>query len=290
MTNPYGRSPRRVRLGALLRDLRKDASLSGEALSAALGVSQSHLSRVELGDAAPSQELAERWARECHADRSVVEAAAELAESVTVEFSARRTAKARSLAALQRDAAQAEAAATTICGWVPMLIPGLLQTAGYAHHLVAGDFPDRDDVAEAVAARMQRQPILFDRSKTLRWVIGEAGLRWRVAPPDVMAAQLDRVGLLTAEPHLDIRVLPFTNTAPIWHDHGFTLEADRTDGHGDLVTVELLTGPANITEPAEVAEYKQAYERLAALALKGEQAVAFIRKVMAEMKDVHPSH
>lgn len=282
MTSSYGRSPRRVRLGALLRDLRKDAGLPGEALAAALGVSQSHLSRVELGDAAPSRELAERWAHECGAIQATREAAAELAESVAVEFTARRTAKGRSLVALQRDIAAAEAVATTRCAWVPMLIPGLLQTAGYAHHLVGGDFPDRDDVAEAVAARMQRQPILFERSKTLRWVIGEGGLRWRVAPPDVMAAQLDRVALLAAEPHLDIRVLPFANTTPVWHDHGFTIRADRTDGHGDLVNVELLTGPASITEPAEVEEYKRAYERLAELALRGREAVDFVRRVMNE--------
>jgi len=289
VTNPYGRSPRRVKLGSLLRRLRKDAGLSGEALAAALAVSQSHLSRVELGDAAPSPELAERWARHCGAEQAARESAAELAESVMVEANSRRAAQARGLVAMQREATAAEAAATTISEWVPLLIPGLLQTAGYAYHLVAGDFPDRDDVAEAVAARMQRQPILFDRGKTLRWVIGEAGLRWRVGPSDAMAAQLDRLALLAAEPHLDLRVLPFAATAPVWHDHGFSILADRTDGHGDLVDLELLTASANITEPAEVEEYKQAYERLAALALKGEPAVAFIRTVMAEMREAYPA-
>lgn len=280
----YGRSQRRIRLGALLRGLRKNAKLSGEALADQLAVSQSHLSRVELGDTAPSRELVERWTRMCGAPEDSMQQALELAEAVVVEVTARRTVKGRSLVALQRDAEQAVAAATVISGWVPLLVPGLLQTAGYAQHLVAGDFPDREDIAEAVAARMQRQTVLYDQSKTLRWVISEAGLRWRVAPPDVMAAQLDRLSMLALEPHLDLRVLPFANTGPVWHDHGFNILGGRTDGHGDLVSVGLLTGPARITEPAEVAEYKKAYERLAELALSGADAVAFIRQVMAETR------
>ena len=285
MTNPVARSPRRRRLGALLRRVRKDSGLSGETLAAALGVSQSHLSRVELGHTAADPELVQRWVGECGSGAADRREAAELVESVTTEFVTWRAALASGLAARQREAAEAELAATTICEWLPLLIPGLLQTAGYAHHLVMGDYSDRDDVAEAVTARMRRQSILYERGKTLRWVIGEAGLRWQVGSRDVMAGQLDRIAMLAAEPHLDLRVLPFANTAPVWHDHAFSIEADRVDGELDLVNLELLTGEVNITEPAEVARYRQAYERLAELALKGERAVAFVRQVMAETRD-----
>jgi transcriptional regulator with XRE-family HTH domain len=263
--------------------MRKNAGLSGESLATRLGISQSHLSRVELGDAAATPELADRWARECNADLTARAAAVELADSVTVEITTWRTALATGLVKLQRDAHEAEVAAKTISAYVPMLIPGLLQISTYAFHLVAGDYPDRNDIAEAVAARIQRQPILFDRTKTLRWVIGEGGLRWRVAPPDVMAAQLDRVALLAGEPHLDLRVLPFNRTGPVWHDHGFTILADRADGAPDLVHLELLTGLANVTEPREIAVYQRAYERLGELALKGRAAVDFIRQIMAEL-------
>ena len=130
---------------------------------------------------------------------------------------------------------------------------------------------------------MQRQEALYDRSKTLRWVIGEAGLRWQVGPPDVMVAQLDRVAVLAGEPHLDVRVLPFSRTAAVWHDHGFTILAERADGQPDLVHLELLTALANVTEPQEVMVYRRAYERLAELAVGGRRAVALVRKVKAEL-------
>jgi transcriptional regulator with XRE-family HTH domain len=266
----------------LLRGLRKAAGLSGPVLAGRLGISQSHLSRVELGEAIATAELVDHWTRETGASPSDREAVTDLAKAVAAEFVTWREAIASGLVKLQRDALAAEAAATTRIAYVPGLIPGLMQTADYATYLVSGRYPDRDDVAEAVAMRMQRQVVLYRRGKTLRWVIGEAGLRWRVGPPEVMAAQLDRLAALAVEPHLDIRVLPFERTGPVWHDHGFTILADRTDGEHDLVRLELLTSLVNITEPNDVAQYHAAYERLAELALRGADAVPLINQVKSE--------
>lgn len=284
MSAAFGKgTARQRRLGGLLRRLRKAAGLSGPVLAGRLGISQSHLSRVELGEAAATAELVDNWTHETGARQADHETATELAEAVATEMVTWREAVASGLVKLQRDALDAEAASATRIAYVPALIPALMQTPDYATHLVAGDHPDRDDVAEAVAVRAQRQVILYNRAKTLRWVIGEAGLRWRVGPPEVMAAQLDRLAALAGEPQLDVRVLPFERTAPVWHDHGFTILADRTDGEPDLVHLELLTGPANITDPKEVARYRAAYERLADLAVRGSEAVAVIHRVRDEL-------
>ncbi|MGH3828848.1 MAG: Scr1 family TA system antitoxin-like transcriptional regulator [Pseudonocardiaceae bacterium] len=288
MSSAFGKSTaRQRRLGGLLRRLRKSADLSGPVLAGRLGVSQSHLSRVELGEAVATAELVDRWTRETRASHVDRQAAAALAEAVAAEFITWREALSSGLAKLQRDALAAEAAATTRIAYVPGLIPGLMQTAEYTAHLVAEDNPDHDDVTEAVAARMQRQVVLYSRGKTLRWVIGEAGLRWRVGPPEVMAAQLDRLATLAVEPHLDVRVLPFERTGPVWHDHGFTILAGRTDGEPDLVNLELLTGMVNVTDPTDVAQYRAAYERLADLALRGVEAVPLIHRVRTELVTAH---
>ncbi|MGH3784795.1 MAG: DUF5753 domain-containing protein [Pseudonocardiaceae bacterium] len=288
MSSAFGKSTaRQRRLGGLLRRLRKSADLSGPVLAGRLGVSQSHLSRVELGEAVAAAELVDNWTRETGANQADREMAADLAETVTAQLITWREAIASGLVTRQRDAIAAEDAATTMIAYVPALIPGLMQTAEYASHLVAGDYPDREDVAEAVAVRMQRQVVLYSRGKTMRWVIGEAGLRWRVGRPGVMAAQLDRLAALAAEPQLDVRVLPFERTGPVWHDHGFTILADRTDGELDLVNLELLTGPVNSTDPTEVARYRAAYERLADLALRGVEAVPLIHRVRTELVTAH---
>ena len=50
MVNPFGEeSARRLELGAALRRLRRTAGLSGEELAAGLQISQSRISRIELG-------------------------------------------------------------------------------------------------------------------------------------------------------------------------------------------------------------------------------------------------
>lgn len=284
MSAAFGKATARQRkLGGLLRRFRQADRLSGPVLAGRLGISQSHLSRVELGEAAATAELVESWTRQTGASSADRETAAELAEAVAAEMVSWREAVASGLVKLQRDALDAEATASTRIAYVPALVPGLMQTPEYATHLVAGDHPDRDDVAEAVAVRMQRQIILYSGTKSLRWVIGEAGLRWRVGPPQVMAAQLDRLAALAGEPQLDVRVLPFERTGPVWHDHGFTILADRTDGEPDLVHLELLTGLVNITDSKEIAQYVSAYERLSDLALRGPEAVRLIHQVRAEL-------
>lgn len=283
MTSSYGTGRQRT-LGALLRRLRKQSGLSGQKLASRLGVSQSHLSRIELGGAAATRELVSGWLDETGASAADRATATELADKVASEFGSWREALAGGLVKIQREAAAAEAASVMRIAYVPMLVPGLLQTPEYAHHLVASRRPDRLDIAEAVAARMQRQAVLHDRDRTLRWVIGEAGLRWRMGPAPVMVAQLDRIAVLATERHLDVRVLPFDRTGPIWHDHGFTILADRTDGEPDLVRVELLTGPVTVRDPDQAREYREAYDRLAELSLRGPDAVQFVLSIREELK------
>ena len=282
MTSSFGTGRQRT-LGALLRRLRKQSGLSGQALAARLGVSQSHLSRIELGGAAATRELVSGWLDETGAGAADRATAGGLAETVASEFGSWREALAGGLVRTQREIAAAEAASATRITYLPLLVPGLLQTPEYAHHLVASKYADRLDLADAVSARMQRQAILHDRTKSLHWVIGEAGLRWRMAPAPVMAAQLDRLAALAADPHLDVRVLPFDRTRPMSPGHGFTMYLDRADGEPDLVNVELLTGPLNIRDPDQVREYREAYERLAELSVGGADAVRLIRAVREEV-------
>jgi transcriptional regulator with XRE-family HTH domain len=284
VTTSFGTGRQRT-LGALLRRLRKQSGLSGQALANRLGVSQSHLSRIELGGAAATRELVAGWLDETGAGTADRATATDLATTVAAEFGNWREALAGGLVKAQREIAAAEAASATRCTYLPLLVPGLLQTPEYAHSLVATKYADRVDLVDAVAARMQRQVVLYDRAKSLRWVIGEPGLRWQMAPRAVMVAQLDRLAALAEDPNLDLRVLPLDRTAPVWHSHGFTMYCDRADGEPDLVNVELLTGPLNIRDPDQVREYRAAYERLASLSVGGPEAV---RVILAIRDEVYP--
>jgi signal transduction histidine kinase len=58
-------------------------------LAGRLGISQSHLSRVELGEAVATAELVDYWTRETGASLSDREAATDLAKAVAAEFTPR---------------------------------------------------------------------------------------------------------------------------------------------------------------------------------------------------------
>ncbi|MGH3602578.1 MAG: helix-turn-helix domain-containing protein, partial [Pseudonocardiaceae bacterium] len=105
MSAAFGKSTaRQRRLGALLRRLRKAVGLPGPALAGRLGISQSHLSRVELGEAVATAELVIEWTRETGAGNKDRATATALAEAVATEFLTWREMIASGLVKRQRDA------------------------------------------------------------------------------------------------------------------------------------------------------------------------------------------
>ena len=86
-------------------------------------------------------------------------------------------------------------------------IPGLLNTAGYAAAIVgfwAGLMSLPTDIETAVAARMDRQNVLYAGKRRFVFVIEEQALRTRVGGAEVMAGQLDRLLALMPLPTISL--------------------------------------------------------------------------------------
>jgi hypothetical protein len=94
-------------------------------------------------------------------------------------------------------------------------VPGLLQTAEYARARFAQSitvFKVRNDINEAVQARIKRQEILYRPDKRFHFVLTEAALRYRLCPPAVMLGQLDRLISLTALPNVRLGIIDFATS------------------------------------------------------------------------------
>lgn len=269
------------RLGLALRGLRLDAGLTGHQLAALTGLSQSTVSRVELGQAMPSMPDIDAW---CQATRADVGQAAEvrgLAEAAAVETISWRRAERRGLPRLQDHVRDLEATAATLLNFQPVIIPGLLQTADYARQIVLSGYPGgRPDIAAAISARMERQAVLFDDARRLEFVIAEAALRWRIGPPPMMRAQLDRIASLATLANVSIGIIPQDAQVKAWHIHGFAILDDRADGAA-VVRVETLTTGLSITDPESVEQYRQAFALLREAAVHGGQAQRIITSLLA---------
>lgn len=280
--HPFGEmSARRQELGAALRRLRKNAGLSGEEMAAALNISQSRVSRIELGQQVAAPAIVDSWARTAGTPDAERETLLGIAESAAAEMISWRKAEARGLAQLQEDSRQLEATAATILNFQIAGIPGLLQVPEYARRVIeAGYHIGRPDIAGAVAGRMNRQAILYDGSRHLEFILAEAAVRWRLVPENLMRAQIEKVIDISTLDNVTIGIVPQAAEVDVWHDHGFNILDNRGDNGDPVVHVETLTQGLTITEPDEVAAYKDRFTQMRQLAVTGDEARVLLRRVV----------
>lgn len=279
--HPFGElSSQRRGLGEALRAVRSEAGLTGVQLAERLGVSQSQVSRVELGQQTASVELVRSWAEVTGVREDRTAELVEWAEAAGTEAVAFGTAMPRGLAGLQQDSRELEASAATIRSFQPVLVPGLLQVPEYARRIFAAGNPAHStaEIAAAVAARMDRQLLLYEGTTQFEFVIAEAALRWRVGAPHAMLAQLDRITALAGLETVTIGLIPLNIQVDTWHEHGFNLKEDRAE-NDPVVTVETQTCQVTTTDPAEVAFYREAFAHLREAALHGPEADELLRRV-----------
>ncbi|MCP2257606.1 Helix-turn-helix domain-containing protein [Streptoalloteichus tenebrarius] len=266
-------------LGKRLRELRRRADMSGRQLAESLSWPPSKVSKLENGRQTPTDHDIREWTR---VTGSEAETEALLASLHTLEVQhAEWQRQLRSgLKAHQQEIAGLDARTRFFRAFESTFIPGLLQTAEYAQYRFAQSvavFDVRDDVHEAVAARMRRQEILYRRDKRFHFVLTEAALRYRLCPPEVMLGQLDRLVSLSALPNVRLGVIGFEAAYPVAPAHGFWLLDD------DRVMVETFSAELNLAQPQETRLYGRLFEQLASIASYGRSARAIVTRVVDDL-------
>jgi transcriptional regulator with XRE-family HTH domain len=261
----------REALGNRLRDVRKDAGLSGREFADLAGWHSSKVSKIEYGKQAPSEEDIRVWCRLCgtaeQADDLIV--TARDIEAMYVEWRRRlRTgtkARQHKLISLEGE--------TTLLRWYePVLIPGLLHTAPYATAVlerVIAFYGVPDDVDAGVSARMRRQQVLYQPGHSFHFVLSQQALRTQVGDDDTMAGQLDRLLSIMSMGRISLGIIPAgaPYTVPT---NQFILFDER------LVRVETISAELTVTQPREIALYLSAFTELADAAVYGPPARTLI--------------
>ena len=266
-----GVSPSGRQVARHLRELRERAGISTTQIAPAIGLSQSSVSRIENAKQPISRPEVERWLDAVRASRDERNELLELLESASVAITNWRRSTRRGWTRLQRDAGELERASTAIRVYTPVLLSGLLQTAEVARVVFEQLHLWRSDISEAVAARLERQSILLDRHKTFDFVLAEAALRWRIsgAPPEALVRQVARIRDVAGLPNVRVGIIPQEAEAPVWPAHAFHIYEIP---EAAVVTVETMTEGVDVTDPAEVASYRVAFQRLSLAASYGDKA------------------
>ena len=112
--------------------------------------------------------------------------------------------------AIQEDIDQRTQAATRFHNAEILLIPGLLQTSGYARSIITqiSAVYGTAEIDATVQARMRRQDVLYDQAKVFEFIITEAALRFFPCPPQMMLGQLDRLLRLGLD-NVTLGIIPF---------------------------------------------------------------------------------
>jgi transcriptional regulator with XRE-family HTH domain len=262
-------------LGARLRELRRRAGLTGVQFGERAGMSQSKVSKIETGRRLPTDEDLERIGQALSLSRTERARLRDQVRRLRATFVPIQDAGAATYVRTQREVGRLEREAQLLRDFVATIVPGLLQTADYARALFAS-FSDVDP-APAVAARLERQTILFEPGRRFVFLVPELALLARYLGPAGMAAQLDRLLQVASLPTVELHVVPRHAILPTPPMAGFSIYDDA------LVAEETNTGQVMIRDPSRVAEYVDLFQRFLEVA-PAEGAPQIIRGLLAELQ------
>ncbi|HEY5837177.1 helix-turn-helix domain-containing protein [Streptomyces sp.] len=256
-----------------LRGLRRTAGLTVAELASRCNWHHAKTSRIENARTPPSPTDIRLWCRAAGAEDQASDliSASLHAESLYTEW--KRQAR-NGLRQLQNSYLALYHSTETFRVYSTTVVPGLLQTEGYARALLGTNarflgLPD--DGPEAAAARLERSKIIHEAGHRFVLLVEEAVLRYQLGDAEAMAAQLGHLLSAGALPAISLGIIPMASRERrLWAAETFNIY-DQS-----LVSVELLSAQVNITQPSEIALYLRAFDDLRQMAVYGADARGLI--------------
>ncbi|MFD8980266.1 helix-turn-helix domain-containing protein [Streptomyces sp. NPDC059564] len=265
----------RAVLGVRLRELREacpGGRLTGTALAARLGWTQSKVSKLENGRQTAAAEDLEAWAQAVEQPEAADELLARL-RGLESHIRSWRRQLAAGHKAVQDAHNEAQARSRILRAWESSWVVGVLQTPDYARAILtrfAELHRSPRDIEDAVRSRMRRQEGLYDSTRKYHILLWEGVLHARICPPSVLAAQLDRllgvVGLDTVE----LGIVPHQAPLKLPPATGFWIYDDRQ------VIVETWHAELWLDDADSVATHLRVWNTLRESAVYGAEAQAVI--------------
>ncbi|WP_123439612.1 helix-turn-helix transcriptional regulator [Streptomyces sp. PanSC9] len=266
-------------LGARLRGLRTEAGLTGAVLAQRAGVGQPTVSKVETGRMVPSPDVLDRLSRALGLDDSTAREVRDLLVAVEAAADSGPASGDEAPAGAVLD--EAVRSARLVRSFQCVVLPALLQSAEYARHVFeSAPNSTPEAVGRAVAARVERQSVLYEPGRESVFVLTEAVLRTWPGTPALMLAQLDRLLAVESLSTVRLGVIPWRRPVPLLPRHGFTLCDQRA------VVVEAFTSERVSVDSTELAAYEEDFSRFERAAVFGDEVRELLLRVMKEFREL----
>jgi transcriptional regulator with XRE-family HTH domain len=270
----------REALGRRLRELR--GGKTQRELADVLGWPQAKVSKLETGRQTATPEDLMAWAKGSGHPAVTEELVARLQGLETQTRSWRRQLRAGHRPV--QDVLTVEYERTTeFRVWQGSMVVGILQTPDYARHVfsrMAELQQSPRDVEDAVRARVRRQELLYGAGRVFHIVLWEAALHAAVAPPDVLAAQLDRLASVIGLDTVRLGIVPFGAQLAVPPANGFWLYDER------LVIVEDWHAELWLDDADNLALYRRVWDSLNSAAVYGTHARRLIGRARSHFTDL----
>jgi hypothetical protein len=255
--------------------------MTGRALAAATGQHFTRVSKIEHGVQAPTDSDIRKWCRACGAPDQIADLLATLraVESAYLEF--KRQSRAGMKRVLGAHTVALYEQTTLFRIYEHNVVPGLFQTADYSAAMLSfwiRFLETPDDLDAAVAARMERQRVIYQRGKRLVAVLEEQVLRTWFGTAETQAAQLDRLLAVMSLPNASVGIIPMMTERTAVPSAGFWIFDNS------LVALETPTASIEVTRPQEVELYARMFELLRKSAVYGKPARRLINRAIDELE------
>jgi hypothetical protein len=263
MPSPQGPLLPRRRLGAELKRLRGDRTL--DEVAAETLISTSKLSRLENGQGVPQPRDIRDLINFYGAERGVADRIRRYMND------GRRQAWWREYSDVLSDSLDVfidyESGASLIRIFMPMVLPSLLQTRGYATRVMSTVYPHRtpEEVDKLVEVRLRRQQILTDDvedATRLQAVVDEAAVRRALAmsSKDEAHLQLEHLRAVSKRRNVSFRIIPLEAGLHAGMLGMFTIFQFADDIDRDVVHVETHFGDRYLEEETSVLQYLRLFD------------------------------
>lgn len=269
-------------LGDELRRLRDACGLTLSQVVSRIGISESHLSRMEMGKRAPSPE-----------DLSALLVIYEVTGEERLELLALAK-KATQPGLWQRDGSFEsrfaalkilEARTTALVTFEPLMIPGLLQTMPYAQASFreVGLVDDPNAIDERVIGRIHRQAVLrrLDAPRLVA-IVTETALRSQIGGREVLRNQLHYLAEVAERHNVTLRVVP-TSVGGHPGLHGTFLRMQFAD-RSSVVFLENRTSSLFLEDHSDVGVYDKVIVELLTVAMSEENSVRLVAELAATLE------
>jgi transcriptional regulator with XRE-family HTH domain len=179
---------------------------------------------------------------------------------------------------------QLESAAAEIRNYQPTLLPGLLQTPGYARAIMqsVGSALAPEEAERRIAARLQRQARLTTADPlVLHALIDEAALRRTAGQPQIAADQFRHLIEMVALDNVHLRVIPYATGLYASAGYPFVILGFPEPIDPDVVLVENRAGERYFDDAQEVAGFHADFRHISEAALPEDATLDLLQRALS---------